>query len=105
MIYTPELTSALEGITRETILVLAAELGYEVREEMIPREMLYVADEIFFTGTAAEITPVKSVDNIPVGSGVRGPITEQLQGEFFGIVSGRVPDRHGWLTFVNKAEF
>lgn len=106
VIYTPPVgASILLGITRDYVMTLAHELGYEVREEMIPREMLYIADEIFFTGTAAEITPVKSVDNIPVGSGVRGPITEQLQGEFFGIVSGRVPDRHGWLTFVNKAEF
>jgi branched-chain amino acid aminotransferase len=67
---------------------------------MVPRDLLYVADEIFFTGTAAEITPVRSVDHVPVGSGSRGPITKQIQDMFFAVVSGQVPDRHGWLTHV-----
>ena len=78
----------------------AGELGYPVIESVIPRELLYLADEIFFTGTAAEVTPVRSVDRIPVGAGRRGPITEQIQKAFFAIVEGRAPDRHGWLTPV-----
>ena len=76
------------------------ELGIDVSERTVPREMLYAADEIFFTGTAAEITPIRSVDRIPVGKGKRGPITESLQKAFFDIVEGRVPDRHRWLTPV-----
>jgi branched-chain amino acid aminotransferase len=98
-LYTPPLSgSILDGITRRIVLALADETGLEVREELIPREMLYVADEIFFCGTAAEITPVRSVDGIVVGSGKRGPITAQLQKSFFDIVEGRADDRHGWLT-------
>ena len=98
-LHTPPLSgSILDGITRRCVLTLAAEMGLEVREELIPREMLYVADELFFCGTAAEITPVRSVDGIVVGSGKRGPITAQLQKAFFDIVEGRVDDRHGWLT-------
>ncbi|MDR5683150.1 MAG: branched-chain amino acid transaminase [Armatimonadota bacterium] len=92
--------SILPGVTRNVAITLAHELGYEVREQAIPREMLYLADEIFFTGTAAEITPVRSVDRVPVGGGGRGPITEQIQRAFFDIVTGRVPDRHGWLTRI-----
>ncbi len=102
-IHTPPLAaSVLPGITRDTILTLAREAGIPVVEMNIPREMLYIADEIFFTGTAAEVTPVRSVDRIPVGSGKRGPVTEQLQKAFFDIVEGRVEDRHGWLTPVGK---
>ena len=96
----PRAASILGGITRNCTITLARELGYEVREEPIAREALYTADEIFFTGTAAEITPIRSVDHIPVGNGKRGPITERLQREFFGIVEGTLPDRHGWLTPV-----
>ncbi len=103
-IHTPPLAaSVLPGITRDSVLKLAREAGIEVLEMNIPREMLYIADEIFFTGTAAEVTPVRSVDRIPVGSGRRGPITEQLQKAFFDIVEGRVEDRHGWLTPVPQA--
>jgi len=100
-VWTPPLAaSALLGVTRKIVITLAKDLGYTVREEMIPREMLYLADEVFFTGTAAEISPVRSIDRIPVGPGRRGPITQRLQEEFFGIVEGRVEDRHGWLTYV-----
>lgn len=96
---TPPLSnSILDGITRRCVLALAGDMGLEVREEPIPREMLYVADELFFCGTAAEITPVRSVDGIVVGSGKRGPITARLQESFFDIVEGRAADRHGWLT-------
>ena len=100
-IYTPPVSAGiLPGITRDSILTLAREAGIAVIETDIPREMLYIADEIFFTGTAAEVTPVRSVDRIPVGSGRRGPVTEQLQRAFFDIVEGRVEDRYGWLTPV-----
>ncbi len=96
---TPPLSSSvLPGITRDTVLTLARDLGIPVVESILPRELLYIADEVFFSGTAAEITPIRSVDRIPVGKGSRGPITEQLQREFFGIVNGTKPDRHGWLT-------
>jgi len=96
---TPPLSnSILDGITRRCVLALAGEMGLEVREEPIPRELLYVADEMFFCGTAAEITPVRSVDGIVVGSGKRGPITARLQEAFFDIVEGRAADRFGWLT-------
>jgi branched-chain amino acid aminotransferase len=100
-ISTPPLAgSILDGITRRCVLTLADELGLDVCEEQIPREMLYMADEVFFCGTAAEITPIRSVDGIVVGDGKRGPITDQLMTAFFDIVEGRVPDRHGWLTPV-----
>lgn len=100
-IHTPPLAaSVLPGITRDSVLKLAQEAGIPVVEMNIPREMLYIADEIFFTGTAAEVTPVRSVDRIPVGSGKRGPVTERLQKAFFDIVEGRVEDRFGWLTPV-----
>ncbi len=92
--------SVLPGITRDSILRLARELGIPVSEAPIPREMLYIADEAFFTGTAAEITPIRSVDRIPVGKGNVGPITRALQREFFGIVQGTLPDRFNWLTPV-----
>jgi branched-chain amino acid aminotransferase len=101
VIYTPPLgNSILGGITRACATTIAQELGYTVKESVIPREMLYMADEIFFTGTAAEITPVRSVDRMPVGDGKRGPITQQIQARFFGIVEGELPDDHGWLTPV-----
>lgn len=101
VIYTPPLyASILQGITRTCVMALARDLGYVVKEEMLPREMLYMADEVFFTGTAAEVTPIRSVDHVTVGSGRRGPITERLQSEFFGILAGEVQDRHGWLTPV-----
>jgi branched-chain amino acid aminotransferase len=90
----------LPGITRDSILQIARDLGIPVVEQMIPREMLYIADELFFTGTAAEITPVRSVDKISVGKGVTGPITLRLIREFYGIIRGELPDRFGWLTPV-----
>lgn len=100
-IYTPPLSnSILGGITRDCATQIALELGYAVTESVIPREMLYMADEIFFTGTAAEITPVRSVDRMLVGAGKRGPITEKIQARFFGIVEGELPDTHNWLTPV-----
>ncbi|HJZ66629.1 MAG TPA: aminotransferase class IV, partial [Blastocatellia bacterium] len=92
--------SVLPGITRATAIELIRELGFPVVEQMIPREMLYIADEVFFTGTAAEITPIRTVDKIAVGEGKTGPITRALHKEFFDIVEGRVPDRHGWFTQV-----
>ena len=100
IIYTPELTSALEGITRETVAVLAKELGYELREKRITRDEVYVADEAFFTGTAAEVTPIRELDNRTIGSGSRGPITEKLQSAFFDLVHGRLPAYKNWLTPV-----
>jgi len=104
-ILTPPLAaSPLEGITRETVIQLARDAGIEVAETEIPREMLYVADELFFTGTAAEISPIRSVDRIPIGSGKRGPITEMLQAEFLAIAAGERPDRYGWLTAVGVLE-
>jgi branched-chain amino acid aminotransferase len=96
----PLANSVLAGITRDTVMVLARELGYRVREEVMPREMLYAADELFFTGTAVEISPIASVDRIPVGNGERGPITKQLQDAFFAILRGEADDRHRWLTPV-----
>ncbi len=101
VLYTPHSAlSILSGITRNSVIKLAKESGIEVRDEAIPREMLYLADEIFMTGTAAEITPVRSVDKIKIGNGKRGPITEKLQTEFFNIVEGVDEDRYGWLTFI-----
>jgi branched-chain amino acid aminotransferase len=101
VVYTPGAwSSILLGITRDTILALLKDMGREVRFEPIAREMLYMADEMFFTGTAAEITPVRSVDRIQIGAGKRGPVTQALQEEFFGITSGEKPDRHHWLTYV-----
>jgi len=101
IVYTPPLSaSILGGITRHCVMTLARDLGYEVCETLINREQLYVADELFFTGTAAEVSPIRSVDHIVIGPGHRGPITAKLQEAFFDIVSGRVPDRYGWLTPV-----
>ena len=101
IVYTPPLSAAiLNGITRHSAIVLAKDLGYEVIEQQIPRELLYIADELFFTGTAAEVTPVRSVDGIEVGSGSRGPITEAIQSAFFGLFSGETEDKWGWLNPV-----
>ena len=100
-IYTPQYgNTVLGGITRNCAMVLAQELGYEVVEQSIPREFLYVADEAFFTGSAAEVTPIRSVDRLPVGKGTRGPITEKIQSAFFDIIEGRAEDRYEWLEFV-----
>ncbi|MEW5974632.1 MAG: branched-chain amino acid transaminase [Acidobacteriota bacterium] len=100
-IYTPPLVSSiLQGVTRSSVIQICQDLGFRVQEQPVPREFLYVADEIFFTGTAAEVTPVRSVDKIKVGKGSRGPLTAQIQERFFGIVSGTHEDRHNWLTFV-----
>ena len=99
--YTPPLgASVLPGITRDTVIHLARKANIPIVETLIPREMLYIADEVFFTGTAAEVTPVRSVDRIPVGAGKRGPITERLQKEFFDLVNGVSADTEGWLTPV-----
>ena len=92
--------SLLPGITRHTAITLARDLGLEVQSGAIPREFLYIADEVFFTGTAAEISPVRAIDKIPIGSGRRGPVTERLQTRFFETINGEAEDRHGWLTFV-----
>ncbi|HUI81713.1 MAG TPA: branched-chain amino acid transaminase [Bryobacteraceae bacterium] len=103
-IHTPPLgASVLPGITRDTVITIAHELGIPLIETIIPREMLYIADEVFFSGTAAEITPIRSVDRIPVGKGHR-PIAEKLQREFFAIVNGTKPDKHGWLTPVHAGQ-
>ena len=101
VIYTPPLSaSILNGITRSSVITLAREFGYEVIETLITREQLYIADEIFFTGTAAEVSPIRSVDHIVIGPGRRGPITTKIQSEFFKIITGEVPDQHHWLTPV-----
>jgi branched-chain amino acid aminotransferase len=100
VLYTPELTSALEGITRDTIVKLAGELGLVVREKRITRDEVYVADEAFFTGTAAEVTPIRELDNRMIGSGGRGPITKQLQTLYFDVVHGRSKKHVEWLSVV-----
>ncbi len=101
VVYTPPLSSAvLPGITRDSVMHLAKNLGYEVREQVMPRAALYIADEIFFTGTAAEVTPVRSIDKIKIGSGARGPITAAIQKEFFAVTSGEKEAPGNWLTFV-----
>jgi branched-chain amino acid aminotransferase len=102
IIYTPELTSCLEGITRATIFTLAAELGYEVREKRITRDEVYIADEAFFTGTAAEVLPIRSLDSRKIGEGQRGPITEKLQAMYFDSVKGRREQNREWLSPVIK---
>lgn len=104
MITPPLGASVLPGITRDTVIQIARDAGIPLVESIIPRELLYIADEVFFTGTAAEITPVRSVDRIPVGAGKRGPVTERLQHDFFGIVNGTAPDRNGWLTPVGTGK-
>jgi branched-chain amino acid aminotransferase len=97
---TPLSAGILQGITRDSVTRIARDLGYEVREQVIPREMLYIADELFFTGTAAELTPIRSVDRIQVGAGRPGPVTLAIQERYLGIARGEVPDAHGWLTMV-----
>jgi branched-chain amino acid aminotransferase len=100
VLYTPELTSALEGITRDTIVSLARELGIPVREKRITRDEVYVADEAFFTGTAAEVTPIRELDDRAIGNGARGPVTEQLQTLFFDAVHGRRFEEKQWLSYI-----
>lgn len=90
----------LQGITRHSVMQIAKDLGFEVRESPIPREMLYVADEVFFCGTAAELTPVRSIDRITIGEGHRGPVTKSIQERYLAVAGGRLPDTHGWLTPV-----
>lgn len=100
-IYTPPLgASVLPGITRDTVIRLAVDMGIPVRENLIPREMLYLADEVFFTGTAAEVSPIAYIDRIRIGSGARGPVAKKLQDAFFDIIEGRASDRQGWLEYV-----
>jgi len=94
-------SSILSGVTRDCAMTILRDLGFEVREQTVARDMLYMADEIFFTGTAAEITPIRSIDRISIGSGSRGPITKAVQDQFFGITSGQLPDKNDWLTRVN----
>jgi branched-chain amino acid aminotransferase len=100
VIYTPDLTSALDGITRRTIVDLANELGYRIVVKRITRDEVYIADEAFFTGSAAEVTPIRELDNRPIGSGSRGPITQKLQAAYFDLVHGRYDGHHDWLTLV-----
>lgn len=105
VIYTPPASaSILPGITRDSVITIARDHGFDVREEMLPRELLYICDEAFFVGTAVEVTPIKTVDKINVGNGRRGPITEAIQQSFFDIINGRVADKHGWLEFVYDGE-
>jgi len=102
-IHTPPISaSVLPGITRDSVVTLALEMGYHLTEQNISRELLYIADEVFFTGTAAEITPIRSVDRIVVGKGQPGPITRALQERFLAIVQGHAEDKHGWLTLCNQ---
>lgn len=102
IVYTPFTygASCLPGLTRDSVIKMSKELGYHLIETQIPREMLYIADEIFFTGTAAEITPIRSIDRIKIGTGKRGLITEKIQQRFFDIINSKATDSHGWLTFV-----
>ena len=100
---TPLAGSILVGITRDTVITLLRELGYEVREQTIAREMLYLAEEVFFTGSASEVSPIRSIDKIKIGSGSRGPVAKQLQDRFFGMFDGTHQDRYGWLTQVKPA--
>jgi branched-chain amino acid aminotransferase len=105
VIYTPPIgNSVLWGITRDSVITIARELGFEVREQTLPRETLYIAAEVFFVGTAVEVTPIRSVDRVKVGRGRRGPITEAIQQRFFQIVRGDAPDTHGWLQPVHARE-
>ncbi len=100
VLYTPDLTSALDGITRRTVMTLARDIGIEVVEKRITRDEVYIADEAFFTGTAAEVTPIREVDGRVIGSGTRGPITERLQSLYFDLVQGRLASYPEWLTLV-----
>lgn len=103
MIYTPDLTSALEGVTRDTIMVFARDLGMEVKEKRLTRDEVYIADEAFFTGSAAEVTPVVELDNRTIGTGRRGPVTRKLQNMFFDQVHGRKVRHPEWLTYVEES--
>ncbi len=104
VVYTSPLSAGiLHGITRDSVIHIAQDLGYEVREQMMPRELLYIADELFLTGTAAELTPIRSVDRIQVGDGRPGPITRAIQEQYLGIAAGQIEDRYGWLTMVPDA--
>jgi branched-chain amino acid aminotransferase len=98
----PFSSSVLPGITRNTVMTIAHNLGMEVKEQAIPREFLYIADEVFFTGSAAEISPVAEIDDLPVGAGKRGSITKKLQEAFFDVVKGKTTDKYGWLTYVRE---
>jgi branched-chain amino acid aminotransferase len=101
---TPSLDGTnLNGITRDSIIKIAGDLGIPVREQAVPRETLYMADELFFTGTGSEVTPIRSVDRITIGEGRMGPVTRAIQKRFLDTVRGRVPDTHGWLTHVQTA--
>jgi len=100
VLYTPDTSSALEGITRDTLMELAADEGLTVREKRISRDEVYLADEAFFTGTAAEVTPIREVDDRTIGAGNRGPVTERLQTLYFDVVHGRVDRYSDWLTMV-----
>lgn len=100
VVYTPDLSSALEGITRDTVIRLIGEAGLDLVEKRITRDEVYVADEAFFTGTAAEVTPIRELDGRSIGNGGRGPVTEQLQASYFDCVHGRDPKHDDWLTFV-----
>ncbi len=105
VVYTPGAASSiLLGITRDTVITLLTDMGYKIRYEPIPRDMLYLADELFFTGTAAEVTPIRSVDRIQIGAGKRGPVTAKVQEQFFGITAGTLIDKYGWLTHVTADE-
>ncbi|WP_406532534.1 branched-chain amino acid transaminase [Methanobrevibacter sp.] len=100
-LFTPAMSSSnLKGITRDSVMTIARDLGYEVVEEVISRERLYVADEVFFTGTAAEVTPIRSIDHRPIGIGRRGPVAEKIQTTFFDIVEAKVEDKYGWLSYI-----
>jgi branched-chain amino acid aminotransferase len=102
VVYTPPASSSiLSGITRDSVITLLGEMGVEVRQQVIPREMLYVADELFFTGTAAEVSPIRSVDRMTIGKGRRGPITGEVQAAFFAVVQGEREDAHGWLEYAD----
>jgi branched-chain amino acid aminotransferase len=100
VIYEPEIASALTGITRSSVIVLATELGYQVISKRLTRDDVYIADEAFFTGTAAEVTPIRELDNRVIGQGHRGPVTGKLQSLFFDVVNGKVPAHADWLAPV-----
>ena len=100
VIYEPEIASALMGITRNTVITLAAELGYKVVAKRLTRDDIYIADEAFFTGTAAEVTPIRELDNRTIGAGSRGPITTKIQSLFFDVVNGKVPAHADWLSYI-----
>ena len=99
-LYTPDLTSCLEGITRDSVITLAKEMGIEVIEKRITRDEIYCAEEAFFTGTAAEVTPIRELDQRQIGAGCRGPVTERLQKAYFDCVAGKHPQHTGWLDYV-----